>query len=116
MGVIIITFPLHPADFFRVKKLARPKGWISPTQICSASRARILAIKLEELGYLCEFSEADLLVSLPLKLRCEMLTAAGSHLGGETSKIFGFFTPICGEMIQFDYIIFFKGVFTAPTR
>ena len=66
------------------ERLNDSKGWISPLQICSASRARILAIKLEELGYLCEFSEAELLVSLPLKLRCEMaISAAGagsSHL------------------------------------
>jgi len=68
-------------DFPRfVVPLFGEEGWISPTQICSASRARILAIKLEELGYLCEFSEADLLVSLPLKLRCE-IQAAGSHDG-----------------------------------
>ena len=34
-----------------------------------------------------------------------------SHLGGENSNIFSF-TPILGKMIQFDYIIFFKGVET----
>ena len=67
-------------DFPRfVVPLFGEEGWISPLQICSASRARILAIKLEELGYLCEFSEAELLVSLPLKLRCEMaISAAGA--------------------------------------
>jgi len=68
-------------DFPRfVVPLFSEEGWVLPNHICSASRARILALKLEELGYLCEFSDADLLVSLPLKLRCE-LQAAGSHDG-----------------------------------
>lgn len=68
-------------DFPRfVVPLFSEEGWVSPNHICSASRARILALKLEELGYLCEFSDADLLVSLPLKLRCE-LQAAGGHEG-----------------------------------
>ena len=70
------------------------QGWVAPKHICSSARARVLALKLEacvsvkahtwvaifpsscfvpagsasqELGYLCEFSDADLLVSLPLK-------------------------------------------------
>ncbi|CAE7367405.1 unnamed protein product [Symbiodinium natans] len=55
-------------DFPRfVIPLFREEGWVAPKHICSSARARVLALKLEELGYLCEFSDADLLVSLPLK-------------------------------------------------
>eukprot|EP00913_Durusdinium_trenchii_P035574 g33290.t1 len=70
----IFDFPRFAVQLFR------EEGWVSPNQICSASRARILALKLEELGYLCEFAEGDLLVSLPLKLRCEL--PHGGHDGG----------------------------------
>lgn len=42
--------------------------WLS-TDVCSGTRARVLALKLEERGYLCQFSETDLVVSLPLHLR-----------------------------------------------
>ncbi|CAE7943466.1 unnamed protein product [Symbiodinium necroappetens] len=67
-------------DFPRfVLPLFRDEGWVAPTHICSSARARVLALKLEELGYLCEFSDADLLVSLPLKLRCELVVTPGGH-------------------------------------
>eukprot|EP00438_Fugacium_kawagutii_P002622 Skav201673 [mRNA] locus=scaffold641:359441:360649:+ [translate_table: standard] len=73
-------------DFPRfVVPLFREEGWVSP--ICSASRARVLALKLEELGYLCEFSETDLLVSLPLKLRCELHGAGPPHDQPEAQEV-----------------------------
>merc|ERR1719287_446308 len=46
-------------------------GWIDPSNVCSAARARLLALKIEERGYLCSFSEIELTVTLPLKLRGE---------------------------------------------
>jgi len=63
-------FPRFVLPLFR-------EGWVTPTQVCSAARARVLALKLEELGYLCEFSDSELLVSLPLKLRCELMPSSG---------------------------------------
>eukprot|EP00933_Yihiella_yeosuensis_P041430 TRINITY_DN35820_c0_g1_i1.p1 TRINITY_DN35820_c0_g1~~TRINITY_DN35820_c0_g1_i1.p1 ORF type:complete len:447 (+),score=68.48 TRINITY_DN35820_c0_g1_i1:58-1341(+) len=50
-------------------------GWLKPKQIGSTARARVLAVKLEELGYLCEFTESELMVGLPLRLRCEAVAS-----------------------------------------
>jgi hypothetical protein len=46
-------------------------GWVDGRNVCNAARARVLGLKLEELGYDCEFSETDLIISLPLRLRSE---------------------------------------------
>ena len=47
--------------------------------IDASGRVFVYLNDLQELGYLCEFSEADLLVSLPLKLRCELLPPPGGQ-------------------------------------
>merc|ERR1712203_784541 len=44
------------------------KGWVDASNLGCAARARVLALKLEERGYRCEFSETDLVITLPLKL------------------------------------------------
>jgi len=46
-------------------------GWADEQQVNSGQRARALALKLEERGYLCDFTEAELVVSLPLRLKGE---------------------------------------------
>lgn len=48
------------------------KGWLEPKHAGGVSRARVLAIKLEERGYLCYFTETELVVQVPSKLRGEM--------------------------------------------
>jgi len=68
-------------DFPRfVVQLFGEEGWLTPKQVCSAARARVLALKLEELGYECEFTDSDLVVGLPLHLQSEVSgNAAGSQ-------------------------------------
>lgn len=66
------------------------EGWLSLKEVCSTPRARVLSLKLEELGYHCEFTESELLVSLPLKLRSEAaginsLPPGGDEDGGEAN-------------------------------
>merc|ERR1712106_573211 len=61
----------------------RETGWADPPNVCSAARARVLALTLEERGYLCEFSDADLVVSLQLKLRGEKNVEAAGLLDEE---------------------------------
>jgi len=51
-------------------------GFVDQKNLLSAARARTLALKLEECGYLCEFSDTELLVGLPLRLLAE--TAEGA--------------------------------------
>jgi len=58
------------------------EGWLSSREVCSTPRARVLALKLEELGYQCEFTEAELLIGLPLKLRSETAPAVNSFPPG----------------------------------
>lgn len=55
------------------------KGWVDQHHVCSAARARALALRVEERGYRCDFTEAELLVSLPLRLKGEC--AADWQLG-----------------------------------
>jgi len=47
------------------------EGFLDQKNLLSAARARMLALKLEECGYLCEFSDTELLVGLPLRLLAE---------------------------------------------
>jgi len=47
------------------------KGWLDDKHVCSAARARVLALKIEERGYRCEFSETELVVMLPVQLKGE---------------------------------------------
>jgi len=49
------------------------KGWLDSRHVCSTARARVLALKMEERGFICEFSETDLAVSLPLRLKGEAI-------------------------------------------
>lgn len=56
-------------------------GWIDEQHINSAQRARALALKLEERGFVCDFTEADLIVALPLRLQGESMD--GPPDGGE---------------------------------
>lgn len=58
------------------------KGWLNTDQVCSAARARVLALKLEEHGYRCDFTETELVVSLPLRLRGE-----GGVVGNEEEEL-----------------------------
>merc|ERR1712048_368876 len=60
-------------------------GWLDTQQVCSAARARVLALKLEERGYYCDFTETDLVVSLPLRLRGE-----GSMVSHEEEEPFDY--------------------------
>lgn len=46
-------------------------GWVDQQNVCSAARARVLAVKIEARGYLCSFSDTELVVTLPLKLQGE---------------------------------------------
>lgn len=63
---------------YRLQLYNEEKGsWADPTNVCSAARARVLAMKLEERGYICGFSDIELTVSLPLKLRGELPQAGG---------------------------------------
>jgi len=55
------------------------KGWVDAQHLTTAARARVLALKLEERGYHCEFSETELVVSLPLRLRAECAGDAAAH-------------------------------------
>jgi len=47
------------------------KGWLDAGNVCSGPRARTLALRLEACGYLCEFTDTELLVRLPLRLQGE---------------------------------------------
>eukprot|EP00928_Gymnodinium_smaydae_P027130 TRINITY_DN21079_c1_g5_i1.p1 TRINITY_DN21079_c1_g5~~TRINITY_DN21079_c1_g5_i1.p1 ORF type:complete len:412 (+),score=105.59 TRINITY_DN21079_c1_g5_i1:70-1236(+) len=47
------------------------QSWLDRSNVNSGPRARVLALKLEACGYLCEFSDLDLVVSLPSRLRGE---------------------------------------------
>merc|ERR1712113_740202 len=47
------------------------KGWADTYNLTSAARARTLALKLEERGYHCDFTETDLVITLPLRLHAE---------------------------------------------
>eukprot|EP00930_Biecheleria_cincta_P062809 TRINITY_DN48254_c0_g1_i1.p1 TRINITY_DN48254_c0_g1~~TRINITY_DN48254_c0_g1_i1.p1 ORF type:complete len:401 (+),score=84.41 TRINITY_DN48254_c0_g1_i1:34-1236(+) len=58
--------------------------WLSSRDVCSTPRARVLALKLEELGYRCEFTETELLIGLPLKLCSETAAVNSFPPGGET--------------------------------
>jgi len=62
-------------------------GWIDPSHISSGPRARAVALWLEERGYLCEFTDTELLVSLPLRLKAEVL--GGYAFDGEDEELFG---------------------------
>lgn len=53
------------------------KGWLDKQNVCSASRARLVAYKLEDRGYICSFSDSELIVSLPLSLKGELAADAG---------------------------------------
>mmetsp|Transcript_18830 Transcript_18830/g.47252 ORF Transcript_18830/g.47252 Transcript_18830/m.47252 type:complete len:283 (+) Transcript_18830:95-943(+) len=46
-------------------------GWVDKQHVCTAARARALALRIEERGYCCDFTEAELLVTLPLRLKGE---------------------------------------------
>lgn len=59
-----------------VLNLYGDEGFLDRKNLLSAARARTLALKLEQCGYLCEFSDTELLVGLPLRLRAE--TAEGA--------------------------------------
>lgn len=60
-----------------VMALYGEKGWTDVSHVCSGPRARMLALKLEGCGYLCEFTDTELLVRLPLRLRGEALAGLG---------------------------------------
>lgn len=59
------------------------KGYADPANLGNGPRARVLALKLEERGYRCEFSETDLVVSLPLQLVGEEAGTAGGPVEEE---------------------------------
>lgn len=76
-------------DFPRfVLPLFDETGWLKPQQVASASRARVLALKLEDLGYRCEFSETELLVGLSLRLRVEDLPVQAHEEPAEQEEPF----------------------------
>jgi len=54
-----------------VLPLYEETGWLDRQHVCSAPRARALALRIEERGYRCDFTESELLVSLPLRLKGE---------------------------------------------
>merc|ERR1711957_554435 len=43
-------------------------AWVNSQDVYNPTRARVLALKLEERGYICSFTDSELVVSLPLKL------------------------------------------------
>lgn len=46
-------------------------NWADAQNVCSAARSRVLALKLEDRGYFCDFTDTELVVALPLRLRGE---------------------------------------------
>merc|ERR1712232_886128 len=66
-----------------VMPLCGEAGWLDNKNVCNGARARVLALRLEEHGYLCEFTETDLVVSLQTQLRGEALNAAGDGMCDE---------------------------------
>lgn len=54
-------------------------GWTDPDNICSAARARVLALKLEDLGFVCEFTDTDLFVCLASRLKNEGIDDGGEE-------------------------------------
>jgi len=54
-------------------------GWVDKRHLNSGPRARVLALTLEERGFLCQFTDAELVVTLPLRLRGE----TGGPLGDD---------------------------------
>lgn len=63
------------------------EAWVSSQEVCNATRARVLALKLEERGYLCSFTDAELVVSLPLQLRGEAAGGGGPADGFEEEEM-----------------------------
>jgi len=78
------------------------EGFVDQKNILSAARARMLALKLEECGYLCEFSDTELLVGLPLRLLAETAESAMGQdaLGDEMAHCQEF--EGCSEAAQKD--------------
>lgn len=60
-----------------VVPLCTEKGWSDTTNVCSGARARVLALRLEEHGYLVDFTDTELVIALPSTLRGEALGLAG---------------------------------------
>jgi len=52
------------------------EGFFDQKNLLSVARVRTLALKLEECGYLCEFSDTELLVGLSMRLLAEIAEGA----------------------------------------
>eukprot|EP00929_Paragymnodinium_shiwhaense_P121187 TRINITY_DN93346_c0_g1_i1.p1 TRINITY_DN93346_c0_g1~~TRINITY_DN93346_c0_g1_i1.p1 ORF type:complete len:316 (-),score=81.91 TRINITY_DN93346_c0_g1_i1:76-1023(-) len=62
-----------------VMRLCDENGWLDGKNIHNGTRARALALKLEEeCGYICEFTDSEMIITLPSRLRGEELAAHGN--------------------------------------